>query len=73
VMSTDGVGDQGRMVNSTPMKILWFWVSSHAKTLPKKLIAPLSGAEPTAGNGSKGTCSRRRCARSTGDGNVEEQ
>jgi hypothetical protein len=71
-MSTDGVGAQGRMVNSTLVKRSRFWASSHVKTLPKNLIAPLSRAGPSAGNGSGGTCSHRRCACSTGDGNVEK-
>jgi hypothetical protein len=73
MMSTDGVGAQGRMVNSTSVKTSQFWASSRVKTLPKNLIAPLSRAGPSVGNGSGGTYSRRRCARSTSDGNVEKQ
>jgi hypothetical protein len=40
---------------------------------PQKPDCLLSRAKPSAGNGSGGTCSNRRCARSTGDGNVEKQ
>jgi hypothetical protein len=39
VMSTDGVGAQGRTLNNTPVKTSRFWASSHVKTLPKSLIA----------------------------------
>jgi hypothetical protein len=73
MMSTGGVGAQGRMVNITLVKTSWFWASSHVKTLPKNLIALLSRARPSAGNGSGGTCPHRRCTRSTGDGNAGKQ
>jgi hypothetical protein len=72
-MSTDGVGAQGLMVNNTPMKTSQFWASIRVKTLPKNLIAPLSRAELSAGNGFGGTCFCQRCARSAGDGNAGEQ
>jgi hypothetical protein len=56
------------MVNSTPVKMSRFWTSSRVKTLPKNLIALLFHAGPSVGNGSGDTCSRRKCARNTGDG-----
>jgi hypothetical protein len=61
------------MVNNTPVKTTRFLASSRVKTLPKNLIAPLSHAGPSAGNGSGGTYSQQRCACSAGDGNAEEQ
>jgi hypothetical protein len=69
----DGVGVQGRTVNSTPVKTSRFWKSSRVKTLSKNLIAPPSRAGPSTGNGSGGTWSRQKCARGAGDVNAEEQ
>jgi hypothetical protein len=67
----DGVGAQGLMVKYAGEDVT-FSASSRVKTLGQNLIAPLSRAGLSEGNGSRGTYSRRRCARSTGDENAEK-